>query len=111
MGPLLPEFARQHPGITMDIDLSSRVADLGADRLDLAPQSAGLLAASLGLSRRFADDHEMLENAMPLYDGLYAWCRGEAEGTGERHSWSESWSDIWWRQAPFASSALPRRWR
>lgn len=36
VGPLLPEFARQHPGITMDIDLSSRVADLGADRLDLA---------------------------------------------------------------------------
>jgi rhodanese-related sulfurtransferase len=58
------------------------------DRLDLAPQSAGLLAASLGLSQRFQDDHEMLEQAMPLYDGLYAWCRAEAAGVRETHSWT-----------------------
>ena len=58
------------------------------DRLDLAPQSAGLLAASLGLSARFHDDHEMLEQAMPLYDGLYAWCRAEASGAHETHTWS-----------------------
>ena len=34
----------------------------GADtaRLDLAPQAAGLLAISLGLSHQFQDDHEML---------------------------------------------------
>jgi rhodanese-related sulfurtransferase len=49
----------------------------GADtnRLDLAPQSPGLLAISLGLSRNFADDHEMLEHGMVVYDALYAWCR------------------------------------
>jgi rhodanese-related sulfurtransferase len=58
------------------------------DRLELAPQSAGLLAASLGLSQRYPRDHEMLENAMPLYDGLYAWCRREVEGGNERHSWN-----------------------
>jgi rhodanese-related sulfurtransferase len=59
----------------------------GADtaRLDLAPQAAGLLAVSLGLSRNFADDGEMLEAAMPVYDALYAWCR---EARGESHSWS-----------------------
>lgn len=34
-----------------------RGADTG--RLDLAPQSAGLLALSLGLSKNFANDHEM----------------------------------------------------
>ena len=35
----------------------------GADtaRLDLAPEAAGLLAASLGLSRMYADDLEQLE--------------------------------------------------
>ena len=58
------------------------------DRLDLAPQSAGLLAASLGLSQRFGDDHEMLEQAMPLYDGLYAWCRAEVAGVHETHAWT-----------------------
>jgi rhodanese-related sulfurtransferase len=51
----------------------------GADtnRLDLAPQAHGLSAISLGLSRNFADDHEMLEHGMVMYDALYAWCRGE----------------------------------
>ena len=46
------------------------------DRLSLAPQAAGLLAVSLGLSRLHADDdHAMLAAAMPVYDALYAWCR------------------------------------
>jgi hypothetical protein len=49
----------------------------GADtsRLDLTPQSAGLHAISLGLSRNFGDDYEMLRYGMVMYDALYAWCR------------------------------------
>jgi hypothetical protein len=49
----------------------------GADtsRLDLTPQSAGLHALSLGLSRVFADDHEMLRHGLVMYDALYSWCR------------------------------------
>jgi hypothetical protein len=49
----------------------------GADtnRLDLAPQCAGLLAVSQGLSRNYPNDHEMLEHGMVVYDALYAWCR------------------------------------
>ncbi len=40
----------------------------GADtaRLDLAPQCAGLLAVSLGLSRLFADCHEQLHHAFVI---------------------------------------------
>jgi hypothetical protein len=58
----------------------------GADtsRLDLAPQSAGLFAISLGLSANFADDHEMLKHGMVMYDALYAWCRNRQ---GETHNW------------------------
>ena len=58
----------------------------GADtsRLDLAPQSAGLYALSLGLSQTFRDDHEMLGHGMVMYDALYAWCRSL---TGETHNW------------------------
>ena len=58
----------------------------GADtaRLDLAPQAAGLAAVSLGLSRNFQDDHEMLKHGMVMYDALYAWCRSL---TGETHNW------------------------
>ena len=59
----------------------------GADtaRLDLAPQAAGLLAVSLGLSRNFKDDHEMLKHGMVVYDALYAWCK---EGQNEIHTWN-----------------------
>lgn len=58
----------------------------GADtaRLDIAPECAGLLAASLGLSRMFADDLEQLEAAMLVYDSFYRWCR---DATGEPHTW------------------------
>jgi rhodanese-related sulfurtransferase len=58
----------------------------GADtaKLDLAPQAPGLAAISLGLSRLFADDHEMLEHGMVLYDALYAWCK---DGQDEVHTW------------------------
>jgi hypothetical protein len=48
----------------------------GADtsRLDLTPQSAGLYALSIGLSRTFADDHELLSHGLIMYEALYAWC-------------------------------------
>jgi hypothetical protein len=58
----------------------------GADtsRLDLTPQSAGLYAISLGLSRNFADDHVMLRHGLVLYDALYAWCKS---CQAETHNW------------------------
>lgn len=59
----------------------------GADtaKLDLAPQAPGLAAISLGLSRNFADDHEMLKHGMVMYDALYAWCK---EGQDENRTWT-----------------------
>lgn len=59
----------------------------GADtaRLDLAPQAAGLLAISLGLSRLFSDDHEQLRHGFVVYDALYAWA---TEARGETHTWN-----------------------
>ena len=59
----------------------------GADtaRLDLAPQAAGLLAVSLGLSRNFADDHELLRQGFVVYDALYSWAR---DARDESHAWN-----------------------
>jgi rhodanese-related sulfurtransferase len=59
----------------------------GADtaHLELAPQAAGLVAVSLGLSRLYKDDHEMLEHGMIVYDALYAWCK---DGKDEAHTWN-----------------------
>ncbi len=58
----------------------------GADtaRHDLAPETAGLLAISLGLSRMFADDLEQLDAGILVYDALYRWCR---DATRETHDW------------------------
>jgi len=58
----------------------------GADtaRPDLTPQSAGLLAASLGYSRMYRDDLPQLDAAMALYDAFYRWCRDASE---ETHNW------------------------
>ncbi len=58
----------------------------GADtaRLDLVPEASGLLAASLGLSRMYADDLEQLEAGIALYDAFYRWCR---DATDETHNW------------------------
>jgi rhodanese-related sulfurtransferase len=50
-----------------------RGADTG--KPDLTPQSAGLLAISLGLSVNYPDDHAMLEQGMIVYDALYAWIK------------------------------------
>jgi rhodanese-related sulfurtransferase len=61
-----------------------RGADTG--RPDLAPQAAGLLAISLGLSANHHDDHEMLGHGMVVYDALYAWCRSLQS---ETHNWKQ----------------------
>ena len=59
----------------------------GADtaRPDLAPQCAGLLAISLGLSYNFRDDHEQLAHGFVIYDALYAWAK---HVRAERHTWN-----------------------
>jgi hypothetical protein len=62
-----------------------RGADTG--RPELAPESAGLLAASLGQSRMYANDLEQLEAGMALYDAFYRWCRDASE---ESHGWPPS---------------------
>ena len=67
------------------LDLAIIVRGADTDRLELAPQCAGLLAISLGLSRNFTNDHEMLGHGLVMYDALYSWCR---HARGERHSWN-----------------------
>jgi DNA-binding transcriptional LysR family regulator len=36
IGPLLPEFARQYPNISLQLDLSAKHADFALDQIDLA---------------------------------------------------------------------------
>jgi rhodanese-related sulfurtransferase len=70
---LLHAFELRQPALNT---LAAIVRGADTGRLSLAPQAAGLLAVSLGLSRlHAADDQAMLAAAMPVYDALYAWCR------------------------------------
>ncbi|MES2937482.1 MAG: chromate resistance protein ChrB domain-containing protein [Pseudomonadota bacterium] len=79
---LMRAFGLQDPALEA---LAAIVRGADTDRLGLAPQSAGLLAVSLGLSALHADDdHAMLRAALPVYDALYAWCR---TARGETHQW------------------------
>jgi len=55
--------------------LAAIVRGADTDRLDFAPQAAGLSAIFLGLSQNIKDDQELLEIGMKVYDGLYTWAR------------------------------------
>jgi len=92
------ELSHDGPLCTFDVLLRTRkltdpaLAELAVivraadtDRLELAPQAAGLLAISLGLSRNYTDDHEQLAHGMVIYDALYAWAKFVRD---ERHTWN-----------------------
>ena len=66
-----------------ELALIVRGADTGHP--ELAPQAAGLLAISLGLSLNFHDDLQMLERGMVVYDALYSWCK---RGKDEVRTWN-----------------------
>lgn len=50
-------------------------ADIAGEE-SVTPQSAGLKAIAEGFAVTARDDFERLEKQFPLYDALYAWCRG-----------------------------------
>jgi len=67
--------------------MATIVRGADTDALSLAPQSAGLLAVSLGFSKNTADDHAMLEAMMPVYDAFYRWVLDAVEASDEKHNW------------------------
>jgi len=79
---LLAKYGLEDPALA-ELAVIIRGADTA--RLDLAPQAAGLLAISLGLSHNFQDDHEQLRHGFVIYDALYAWSR---HVRGETHTWN-----------------------
>jgi len=78
---IIDELRLQTPPLAK---LAAIVRAADTDRLDLAPEAAGLLAASLGLSRMYSDDLEQLAAGMALYDAFYRWARDASE---ETHDW------------------------
>jgi hypothetical protein len=79
---LLTKYHIDDPALA---DLARIVRGADTARLDLAPQAAGLLAISLGLSHNVRDDHEQLEHGFVIYDALLAWSRHVRD---ETHSWN-----------------------
>jgi hypothetical protein len=79
---ILKKYELSEPAL---LDLAVIVRGADTARLDLAPQCAGLLAISLGLSHNFADDHEQLKHGFVVYDALYSWLK---HARGERHDWN-----------------------
>ncbi|MDZ7906675.1 MAG: sulfurtransferase/chromate resistance protein [Cypionkella sp.] len=85
---MLRDFGLQTPPLLRMAEVV-RAAD--TNRHDLAPQAAGLLAISVGLSRQFRDDLAQLEAGMAIYDALYRWAR---DGLDESHDWTPSHGPI-----------------
>jgi len=81
---MVETFGLAHPALDA-LALIVRSAD--TDRHDLAPQAAGLLAISVGLSRMFRDDTQQLEAGMMVYDALYRWAH---DGQDEGHDWPKA---------------------
>jgi hypothetical protein len=81
---LLRRFRLDHPALAT---LARIVRGADTDRHDLAPESAGLHAVSLGLAQTHADDQALLRQGLILYDALFAWA---SRARGERHTWQPS---------------------
>jgi rhodanese-related sulfurtransferase len=79
---MVEEFGLSSIGALSRLAVIVRGADTA--RTEIAPQAAGLLAASLGLSRMYSDDLEQLEAGMLIYDVFYRWCR---DAVDETHDW------------------------
>ena len=69
---LLEDFQIHDPALQV---LATIVRGADTGKPELTPQSAGLLAVSLGLSALHENDHDMLVEGMVVYDALYAWAR------------------------------------
>jgi hypothetical protein len=67
--------------------IAAIVRGADTDRHDLTPESAGLLAISMGLRDLSPDDQEVLRHGYIIYDALYAWA---SKRRGETHSWPPS---------------------
>jgi len=80
---MLDEFGLSSPALRQ---LATVVRGADTNRHELAPQCAGLLAASLGLSRIYRDDHQQIEAGMLLYDAFYRWAR---DASDEAHDWPQ----------------------
>jgi hypothetical protein len=78
---MVEEFGLATPPL---LQLATMVRAADTARLDLMPEAAGLLAASLGLSRMYSSDLDQLEAGLGLYDAFYRWCR---DASAETHNW------------------------
>ncbi len=78
---MIAEFELSYPALDT---LATVIRAADTNRHDLAPQAAGLLALSVGLSRMYRDDIAQLDAGMGIYDALYRWAR---DGQDENHDW------------------------
>lgn len=74
-----------HDDVLDQLAVIVRAADTG--ELANSREAPGLLAISLGLSTNIRDDIVLLEEAMTVYDALYAWCK---KARNETHAWPQN---------------------
>lgn len=80
---MLDELELEVPALRR-LALIVRGADMA--RMDVAPEAAGLLAVSVGLSRLYQDDLQQLEAAFVVYDALYLRAQDAMDDAHDRPS-------------------------
>ncbi len=68
----LKKYKLEDPALKV---LAPIVRGADTDQHHLAEQAAGLWAISAGLAHNVADDYELLERGMMIYDALYSWAK------------------------------------
>lgn len=77
---MLEEFGIKNEALEI---LATIIRGADTNKHDIAPEVAGLLVMSLGLSRMYRDDLVQLDESMIVYDALYRWAR---DAQGEAHA-------------------------
>ncbi|SLN46540.1 molybdopterin biosynthesis protein MoeB [Roseovarius albus] len=81
---ILQDFGLHSDALTQ---MATVIRGADTNKHDLAPQAAGLLALSTGLSRMYRDDIAQLDAGMLLYDALFRWAR---DAMSEGHDWPQA---------------------
>jgi hypothetical protein len=80
---LIDEFGLDADPALVRLARIVHAADIDED-LDTDALGPGLLAIGVGGLDVENDDHRLLERASFVYDALYAWCRRDVAGDGDR---------------------------
>lgn len=104
-------FLKKHQLKDVGLDrMATIIRGADTDRLDIAPQAAGLSAIFLGLSQNIKNDQELLELGLKVYDGLYTWAKHLHQQKHTQAPVEQLLLDVYHKYLKVASSKKAPQW-